>query len=54
MSDYHNFYLKMLETNNFDISFVLSTKIINLFIVFTSFPPPGFAYWHPYLVYILS
>ena len=34
MSDYHNFYLKKRETNNFDISLLLSMKIINFFMFF--------------------
>jgi len=44
MSDYHNFYLKKLETNNCDISLLLSTKIINFFMFFMSF-----TYWRSHL-----
>jgi len=49
MNNYHIFYFKKLETNNFDISLLLSTKIINFFMVFTSFVPSVYWRFHLYI-----
>jgi len=41
------FTLKKLETNNFVISVLLSTKTISFFMLFTSFAPSAF--WRSHL-----
>jgi len=52
MSDYDKFYIKNLETNNFAISVQLSTKLISVFMLFTSFAPSVHWRSHPHIIVV--